>query len=225
MLTDYQTLVVDLIRDDAARIATTERDRAITAAVERYSKDRPKVAVEDLTPTGANTVPLPAGWVTDFSTLRALEYPVGNVPPTMIDTTRYSFYQTPSAEVIQVVDSVAVTAGSVRATYTIKHTVSGVADTIPLGDREPVACWAAAILCDELAAFYSGGTDSTIQADSVEGRSKAQEYSARAKALRKRYLDELGVDDKRSQPAGAVVELKRPDSWGGPRLNHPALNR
>ena len=93
-----------------------------------------------------------------------------------------------------------------RATYTIKHSVTASVDTIPVQDREPVACWAAAMLCDELATYYSAGTDSAIQADSVEQRSKAQEYAARAKALRKRYFDELGIEDRRGEPAGAFVD-------------------
>ena len=99
------------------------------------------------------------------------------------------------------------------------------ADTIPIEDREPVACWAAAVLCDQLAALYSGNTDSTIQADSVQQTSKAQEYAARAKALRKRYMDELGIEDKRSEPAGVVVNLDFPDSQGQDRLTHRSAFR
>jgi len=122
--------------------------------------------------------------------------------------------------VIQLLDAVAVAANNVRATYTIRHVVSISADTIPIEDREPVACWAAAVLCEQLAALYSGNTDSTIQADSVQQTTKAQEYAARARQLRKRYIDELGIDEKRSEPAGVVVNLDFPDSHGQERLTH-----
>lgn len=225
MLADYEQLVTDLIRDDAAKIALAEKDRAITAAVERYSEDRPQEKAEDLTPASANELPLPAAWVQDFSTIRSLEYPVGNVPPTYLDRERYGLYRKPAGLVIQTKDGVAVSAGSVRSTYTIKHQVDAGTDTIPVAHRQAVASWAGAILCEQLAAFYSGGTDSTIQADSVKNESKARDYATRAKQLRQFYLDELGIDPKRGEPAGTVVELKRPDTWGGAKINHPPLVR
>lgn len=223
MLADYEQLVADLVRDDAAKLTLAEKDRAIGAAVQRYSEDRPRELAEDLTPSDANTLPLPAAWVADFSTLRSLEYPIGNVPPTLVDPERAAFYRAPAGLVIKLLDAVAVAAANVRATYTIKHLVDAASDTVPLQHRQAVAAWAGAILCDQLAAFYSSGQDSTIQADSVQQQPKAQEYSKRGRDLRKFYTDELGIDDKRSAPAGTVVQLKQPDSWGGPRLTHPAI--
>lgn len=220
MLSDYQTLVTELTRDDAAKIAVAERDRAIDLAVKRYSKDRPQEKTQDVTPADANHLPLPAAWETDFSELRSLEHPIGNVPPSVIGQERYGFYRSPTDLKIQLLDAVAVAANNVRATYTIRHVVSAIADTIPIEDREPAACWAAAILCDELAALYSGNTDSTIQADTVSSTSKAQEYAARGRALRTRYFKELGIDEKRAEPAGVVVNLDFPDSHGQERLTH-----
>jgi hypothetical protein len=225
MLADYEQLVADLVRDDAAKLTLAEKDRAIAAAVYRYSEDRPQEKAQDLTPSDANTLPLPGAWELDFSSLRSLEYPIGDVPATFIKPERTSFYRTPAALVIKLLDAVAVAANNVRSTYTIKQVVDGANDTIPIQHRQAVAAWAAAICCDQLASFYSSGTDATIQADSVQQQSKAQEYTKRAKDLRKFYLDELGIDDKRSAPAGSIVKLEQPDSWGGARINHPPLAR
>lgn len=224
MLSDYQTLATELVRDDAGRIQTAERDRAIQLAVQRYSKDKERLKVEDVVATGVNTLPLPAAWEADVSELRSLEYPVGQVPPQYLQNERYSLYQLPASTVIMLLDAVAAGA-TIRAAYTITHVVSTTVDSIAVKDREPVACWASALLCDQLAAFYSGGTDSTIQADSAPGQSRAQEYSARATKLRKRYLDELGINDKRNVAAGAVVNLDARDSQGRDRLTHPARHR
>ncbi|MCC7487627.1 MAG: hypothetical protein IT529_21845 [Burkholderiales bacterium] len=225
MLSDYQALAQQFTREDAGKIATTDIDRAIDLAVVRYSEDRERIKVEDLTPTDANTLPLPTGWETGFSALRSLEYPIGNVPPTMIDPARYSLYQSPASTVIKTLDGVSVAAAAVRASYTIKHAVTSSLDTIPLQHREPVACWAAASLCDQLATFYAGQSDSTMQADTVNHQSKSAEFSARARALRKRYLDELGVEEKRNAAAGVVVNLDLPDSRGQDRLTHAAAYR
>ena len=220
MLVDYQTLVTELVRDDAAKLAVAEKDRAITAAVLRYSSDKPRTKVEDVTPESSQVLPLPASWEDGFSVLLELEHPIGDVPPTFLKQDRYGLYQAPAATKIHLLDGVAVAANSVRASFSIKHVVDAVTDSIPLTHREPVACWAGAMLCDELAAFYSSGTDSTIQADSVDGRSKAQEYSARARTLRKRYLDELGIEETKGAAAGVVVNLDLDDSRGEDRITH-----
>jgi hypothetical protein len=221
MLSDYQTLVAKFVQDDAGKVIADDLDTAIGLAVQRYSKDRPRLKVSDLTPSSANVLPLPALWETDFSELRSLEYPLAQNPPSFIAADRYGPYDNGVTVTIKLVDAVAVAANNVRASFTIAHVVSAAVDTIPVGDREPVACWAAASLCDELASFYSGGTDSTIQADDVKSQSKAQEYASRAKALRKRYLDELGVAEKRNIAAGTVVSLRNESSAGQSRLTHP----
>jgi hypothetical protein len=113
----------------------------------------------------------------------------------------------------------------VRATYTIAHVLDAAEDTVPVGDQEPVASYAAAMLLDMLASLYSGDSDSTIQADSVNHQSKAGEFAARARTLRKRYFDDLGIDQKRNQAAGVVVNLDMASSLGRDRLTHPRRYR
>lgn len=218
MLADYLTLVERFLPDDAARVASLDREGAITAAVERYSKDRPREKVQDVTPTSSQVLPLPAAWVADFSELKTLEYPIGRVPPELIPSDEISLYRNTSAQVIQLATGVAVSANAVRATFTIKHSVTSGEDTIPVGDREPVACYAAAVLCEQLASLYSDEVDSTIQADSARTLSRAERYSKRARELRKRYTDELGVAETKMQAGGTVVQLRRETSDGWPRL-------
>lgn len=219
MLADYETLVQNLVRDDANRLALQDIDDAIALALQRYSKDRPQTAVEDLNPTSATVLPLPNVWEAGFSALKSLEYPIGENPPEYIEPSRYAFYQDPTAITIKLIDGVDTTK-DVRAAFTIAHVLDATHDTIPLSDREAAACWAGALLCDQLAAFYSGGADSTIQADSVRQQSKSQEYASRAKALRKRYLDEIGVEEKTAVAASAVVVVTPTDSRGQARITH-----
>lgn len=218
-LSDFQSIIDDLLRDDAGRITPTQRDTSITTALARYSKDRPRQKVEDIIAPGGNLLPLPDAWEADFSQVQSLEYPIGNVPPAIISTQNYELYTSPSVVLIMVRDGIGINE-NVRATFTITHTVSDAVDTVPLGDREAVCCLAGASLCDQLAGFYSGDSDSTIQADSVNHQSKAAEFASRAKALRKRYLDELGIDAKKNVAAGTVVDLDLTNSQGGQRLTH-----
>lgn len=219
-LADYQALVDDLVRDDTAKITTADRDEAIARAVARYSKDRPRTKTEDVSAPGGNKLNLPSGWQTDFSDLRAIEYPIGNVPPSLLEQDSYGLYATPSGQEIQLVNAINA-AQSVRVSYTIRHAVDATpADTIRADDREPVCCWAAALLLEQLAAWFTGSSDSSIQADSVDRRSKSGEYAARAKSLRARYFVELGLDEKRNVAAGTVVDLDMSDSQGRDRLLH-----
>lgn len=224
-LTDYQTLTDNLVRDDAGAIATADRDSAIALAVSRYSKDRPRKLVEDITAASSGKwLDLPASWEDGFSVLQALEYPVGEAPPSFLSADSFSLYQAPAGE--QILLRNAVTAGdTVRATFTVQHVLGGATDTIPGVDSEAVASYAAAILCDQLASLYSGDSDSTIQADSVDHQGKAREFAIRAKTLRKRYYDELGIDPKRNVAAGVVVDLDFPNSLGQDRLQHPGRFR
>lgn len=224
MLADYTTLVTAAVRDDASKLASGEISGAIAQAVARYSKDRPRQKVQDVAAAGGNLLPLPAAWETDFSQLNSLEYPIGNVPPDIIRAGGWAMYATPTALQIQVVDALPASA-AVRATYTIAHVLSTAADTLPVVDRESVSSYAAAILLDQLASLYSNDQDSTINADSVQHGSKAGEFARRAKVLRQRYFDDLGIDTKRNVAAGAVVNLDMASSVGRDRLTHPRRYR
>lgn len=219
-LADYQTLVDGMVRDDAGKLTPTDRDRAIAGAVTRYGKDRPRIKVEDIAAPGGYYLPLPAGWEAGFSALSSLEYPLGEVPPAYLETGCWGMYNAPGGPQVMVRET--LPAGhQVRASYTIAHVLDAGADTIPATDREPVASYAAAALIDQLATLYSGDSDSTIQADSVNHQSKASEFAARARALRKRYFDDLGIDLKRNTASSAVVNLDMASSLGRDRLTHP----
>ncbi len=218
-LSDFQTQVDELVRDDAGKVSTAQRDRAIASAVIHYGKDRPRVKTQDIAASGGNLVVLPSAWEDGVSELQSLEYPIGKNPLSFISPQAWALYAAPSGLSIRISYAVPA-AAAIRANFTIKHVVDNVTDTVPIGDREAVSCLAAASLCDQLASLYSGDSDSTIQADNVNHQSKAGEFANRAKALRKRYYDELGIDTKKNVAAGAVVQLERNDSRGRPRLTH-----
>lgn len=223
-LTDFQDLVDDLVRDGAGDIATADRDEAIARAAIRYSTDRPKIKVEDVVAAGGNYLDLPASYDDDFSHLVEIETPPGAAPPDILESAAWSIYSTPTGDKILFVNSLAA-AAAVRLRYTIPHTLDAVTDTIPDKDREAVCAWGAALLLTQLAAKYSGDSLTTIQSDSVDHQDKGRDYAARAKELRQRYLDHLGIDPKRTVPAGAVVDLDRNNSLGGDRLIHSRTRR
>lgn len=218
-LYDLQTLLGDLVRDDAGKLADPERDRAIARAVARYSQDRPRQAIEDVAADGSNFLPLPTGWADGDTTITSLEYPVGEWPISLISPEWYGVVRGPMGDEIRLAG--AIMAGeAVRATLAVPHLLDATHDTLPDAHHEAVASYAAALLMDQLASLHSGDTDSTIQADSVEHRSQAQEYAARSRTYRARYAEILGIDPKRLRPAGAVANLALADSQGRDRLTH-----
>lgn len=208
------------MRDDASNVSPQQCDEAIALAVTRYSQDRPVKAVKDVSVNG-QLVDVPVGWVPGFSKIDRIEYPIGRVPTQTLATDRHSIYQTPTVEQIMLLDALPA-AAQIRIVFTTTHTLNGSADTIPAAHRELVAKYAAALLCDQLAALYANSTDSTIQADSVQQGSKSQAYGAAANRYRKAYSNGLGVQDLTAAPAGTVVQMKSSDSLGGPRLYHPS---
>lgn len=222
-LHDFDERVKRLVRDEDALLTEGDREAAIAAAVTRYSLDRPRTKVEDITlATAGQLLDLPAGWETDFSALRSLEYPIGDVPPTLIGS--WQLYQSPTAIQIQLASGLA--AGAViRANYTIAHQVDTGQDTVPSRDRAAVANFAAARLAGELAALYAGDQAPTIAADSIDHADKSRKFSALANALRKRYFDALGINPKRTVAAGVVVDMDLKNSLGGDRLTHSGRYR
>lgn len=220
MLSDYQILVTDLVRDDANRISAGQLDAAIATAVARYSQDRPRRKVEDLAGVSGRLLALPVAWQADFSELQSLEYPIGDMPPTLIEADRWSLYDEPAAQKIMLLDSLP-SASTVRAVFTIRHTLDVATDTIPLQHREATSRYAASLLCDQLASFYANEGDSTIAADATRNQPKSEAYRNRARDYRKQYQDAVGVDDKTAAPAGVVVNLHSYDSHGQDFLQHP----
>lgn len=219
-LADFQTLTDNLVRDDGGEIAVADRDQAIDLAVVRYSTDRPQTAIEAVVSAGGVFLDLPAGWKADFSRLTAVEIPDGD------DATEIGAIldQRLSGWRIRL-DRSLVAGETAHVRFTVAHVLDAGDDTVPLKDREAVSGWAAALLLEQLASLYSGHRQPTINADTVDWQSKGRDYAARAKRLRESYLDHLGIDPKRTVPAGAVVNFDQYDSQGRDRLVHTQRRR
>lgn len=221
-LQDTRDLVDDLVRDAGGRIAPGARDRAIGTAVVRYSIDRPREAIEEVASTGGQALPLPVGWALGYSVLRAVEVPIDQVPPVFLESSDFAVYKRPATEAIFVTRS--LTAGEVvRLTYTLAHVLSDAEDTVPEQHREAVAHYAAATLCDQLAALHAGDSDPTMGADRVDQSNPARQWASRAKTYRDRYAEILGIPKDAGRggyvpPAGTVTNIDLKPSWGRGRL-------
>lgn len=221
MLIDYQVLLLSLVRDDVNVITPADIDRAIQLAVVRYSTDFPLNTLVDLTPNGTQKIPLPVNWMAGFSRLVDIEYPLNAFPPYLLTAEEFCLYQEiVSGAPLFVVLFDFVPDETVRVTYTLPHTVTLTVDTINPMHREAVTCWAAALCCDQLAAYYASASDSTIQADHVQRNSQSADYARLAKNYRSRYFSDLAVNEQKTVSASAVVDLDLQDSRGRDRFTH-----
>lgn len=202
MLADLKKLVDSLVRDESERLARADKASAIALAVARYGADRPRQKVEDVVSAGGDTLPLPTAWETDSELLSA-EYPIGEVPPVYLDCT---IYTAPSGDQLRIGGGL-TTGSEVRLAFTVAHVVSDTVDTIKIGHREAVACYAAALLLEQLSAAAINDGEATISADTTDRRTKAQEYASRARGLKTRYADALGLakDGGGQQATGTTV--------------------
>lgn len=219
MLSDYATAVEDLVRDKDQVLSDTQRDAAIAAAVLRYSQDRPRQVLADLVSAGGYRLTPPGDWVVGFSAVVQVEHPVDQVPAVLLDPLGgVSVYRSATTvELIELRQPLDVGA-AVRLTYTTRHAVTALTDTIPLDDRDAVCCWAAARICDQFAAHYASAGEPTIQADTVQHATKSQTWAARARVYRQQYFGALGIVEAAKPSGSAVANWDSTDSRGQPRL-------
>lgn len=215
MIEQFQDFVDDLVRDDVSRVTLAQKTRALGTAVIQYSKDRPREIVADVAAIAPQSAPLPQ----DCTMLMDIEYPIGHIPPRMVSRDLWSIYRAPDGLNIALAFSVP-NGAPMRLTYRARHVLDADSDTVPPDDVEAVACYAAAILFDQIAAATSGDSSPTIAADAVDHKQKPSEFSRRATTLRQRYHDLLGIDPKRLKGGSALAQVRLPSSRGGRRLIH-----
>ena len=218
---EIQQLVAGQIQDAAAKLSPDELKSAIEEAIGgRYSKDRPQRIVADLTGDGAqfewDTATL-TGWQDGFSQIVAIEYPQGQRPPTMLEDGDWEMYDSPTGRSLRF--RFALANGQVaRLTFTAPHALD--ASSMPDADFYAVGALGASLAARKLAAVYTQIGDSSLSADTVNYRTKSQEYMALAKRLEQDYANLLGTDPERSAPAASRTAAWIGDTAGGGRLTH-----
>ena len=212
------------VKDTAAKLTPIERDNFIQEAVKAYSKHRPREVVKDI--TGAGTYDYSIGtnlasWIDDFSIIKSIEYPADQRTPEYVDEDDYLIYRKETDLFIRFLADSPTASQKIRVMYTALHILSEALNTVPLGDQDALCNLAASLCSQALASFYAQTSDPTIGADSVNYRSKSQEYGSRAKDQKKLYMDHLGLKDGDVAPASVRKAVDVTYPGGADRLTHP----
>ncbi|WP_341893879.1 hypothetical protein [Ferrovibrio terrae] len=205
-LGDIQAMVNALAKDGGGEISTADLAQGIAAAVQRYSLDRPFRDVADVIAVGT-LLPLPEAYENDFSVVTQIEAPAGQIPPRTLSSESWYVTATPAGPEIRTQGEIGAV-GTARMRFTRRHVLNEDQDTIPIHDREAVACWAAALVLQGMASAKASDRQATIQADSVDHQAKSNDYAKRAAEMRQVYYTHLGIDPKRQAPASAVATVR-----------------
>ena len=200
-------LVAGKVKDDSNKLVPADYANALGEALNRYSKARPLEAVADITGDGGRDYALPSGWLEGFSGIAAIEYPAGLAPESLVDRRDWKLYATPAGKKLRLLADTPAEGETLRVTYTAVHTEQ----SVPAVDLEAAANLAASLCLRQLAAAYGNTGDSLIQADSVNYRSKTDEYRRLADSFEKLYKDHLGLKDSDTTPA-AMATAPAPES-------------
>lgn len=185
-------------------------ERAIEQAVLAYSLAKPLHDSDDLAGVTGGVIALPTDWDAQFSTLLAVEYPIGVVPMATLEAA-VARDETGTWHVLLAQDS--LTDATVRVHFTRPHVLTNAACTIPAAHCNAVACWAAAEMCRQLATAKGAERDSTMAAAVTSGQSMSGDLARRARDWMIQYRAELGLADPETSPAalpaGTVVAFDR----------------
>jgi len=187
--------IVDRAKDILWELSATVADqltsangyeRAAAAALTEYNTLRHQTLTETQVLT-ANLYEfdLPSGWVDKYSNLAKIEWPSGEQTPIYLERgSDWDIYGTHWRLLSDVGDGT-----SAILTYTAPHTSL----TVPAHEQDAVAYLCAAAACLEVVARYSRTGDAVLPADSINYRTKADEWRAISKAMRQQAYATLGM--------------------------------
>lgn len=199
-------------------------DQAVTSALNEYTIDRPRYVTELYDADGSTyEFPLPRRWAKDISRITQIEYPMGNQQPTYLYPDDYvvrkSSVGSGSNESLHFVLLVpSAGSGIFGVTYTTRHELSTVLNTIPNNDYAPFLYLCASYVAMSGASKASQTSQGGINADAVNYQSYEQKWRDVAAGLRSVYEEHMGSGDVPG--TGVTVQWKSTFSWGQERIFH-----
>uniref|UniRef100_A0A6H1ZTH3 Uncharacterized protein n=1 Tax=viral metagenome TaxID=1070528 RepID=A0A6H1ZTH3_9ZZZZ len=213
---DYITFAnVQLRTDVLDEITESELNDVIDAAVRRYSIDRPRRIAQQYTGDGTYRYALPTYWEDGISSIDAVEFPDEQQAPIYMRVTEWDIIDIGdgNSEMIHLLVITPSTSDTFTVHYTTKHTVTNTTTTISDGDFEAVGYLVCSLACLALSARLARTKDSRYSADTLNFRTKSDEYRSLAKAFMEQYRIMLGLPDKGTKAADYIGDINPESPW------------
>lgn len=204
-----------ILSADDDELAFDSRAAFVEAAIERYSHDRPREAIKDITGDGGNYYAISnlTGWSEGFSQVLRIQYPAPTVAsdeaPVYLDPDDWDDdYWDATTHYLYFPNHAPAAADKIRVRYTVPYTPTLNAYSTPDADFHAICNLAASYCAQAIANKYSRTNDSTIAADSVNHMERSERWASRARELMKLYERHMGTDSEsdRERPAGEFVD-------------------
>lgn len=199
----------------------------IDHAIEKYSKDSPAIDIVDITGNGTNVYNLATvatGFQIDWSYIIDIEFPQGDIPPTMLKESEYRLYETTSTTQLSFEELEPGTTETIRMRYAALHTVTRTTSTIPDGDWKAVATLAASEVAATYAAKFMSQRRSELVAGMGNNVERAEMYRSLSKDLLNEYKDYMGIptgeDAGRQKPYTLTFDIDILGQHGMPPITH-----
>lgn len=217
---DYIAELQSLIKDDAPKLTTTsggDLDKILAKAVRDYSAHKPFSIRKKVQGNGTSEYLLStifgSLWRHGYSSIREIEYPIGNKPKEVLDPSLYEIYDDGTAQdgsnlKLRFVDSQPAATAYFIVELSVEMDLPR-AGTQNFPDTDEnfsnITVLAAAYACQRLAAAYAQSSDATITADVVNYHDKSARYQSLARQYLKQY--NLAVFGKEEPEASVEAAL------------------
>ncbi len=214
---DIRSKVSARIKDIDSRLTITpdltcDVDRAILAALEQYEKERPLQKTVKLAGAGGFDYAASSlsGFVDGFSVVTDVVYPYLSTDQILarLERDEWGLVRLDTGLKLRFFVARPTAAEDFLAFFTAPHTLNAGSSTVPATDDEALSDLGAAFACDQLAALYAKDVDSSLGADSVDRRSKSDNYRSMAASYRKSYAAKMETESA-GQAAFAMADVDR----------------
>lgn len=222
---DYILSIGHLVSGDNFPIGEAEMFLAILLSLAEHSNTRPLIIVQDVTGDDGFDYPVTTftSWSEGFSIISQVEYEVDDDSSSanILLPVDWIIYNKPDGKYLRFLTSTPSTSEEFRVTYSARHTCTDSACTVKDADDYVCRVLAAAYFCEMLATAYAPSSDSMIEADSVDHKSKSKDYAMRSKVYRSIYFKHFGLKDGSVPAASVTQDWDKLPSWQSDRITHP----
>ncbi len=196
MLVKYQEAIDQakvFLRGQGKRLLGVDWTRITEQSRMRFSKDKPRELVFDITGNGTSLYTLTAiatGWVNKFSQVTTLEYPANQQTPVFLQQEKWSIYRPDNTnEKLKLYQDAPTASQTMRLNYTVPHTLTNATSTIEDNDLELFAILAAHYAAQAMVSDLLQENRSNLNADSTDFSQKQNDMQALADKLLAKYTD------------------------------------